>query len=564
MLNLKEALAEDIRAGIEAGFPSVDSASLRVIVDRPDNPEHGDYASPVALQLASLVHGKAPMEIVEVIAKHMPKKEYIGRLTAAAPGFLNVRLNPGWLTARLDDIIGADISAGITTGEGKSANLEFISANPTGPLTLGNIRTAFSVDTLGNVLECAGYDVTREYYFNDAGEQVKKLGESVLRRWLLAQGEQLDYPPELYQGDYIVDVAQRVAETLREDDGKELTAADLTDEATLARVSKEAVTILLSEIKREVRESLKISFDVWTSEEELRADGTVARAIEALREKGYVYKKDGAEYLKTSAFGDDQDRVVVKSDGEYAYIAPDIGYHRNKFERGFDEIFTFVGADHQGHLPKLMAAMKILGYDTGRLHLVAAQWLRVVRDGKPVKLSKRAGQVVTPNDLIAEVGYDAARFFMVQHVLTGHMDFDLDLAKERSERNPVYYVQYAYVRLQSILRRAKQQEALEDVSRPLTLSARPALTHTLELDLMRQLYRLPEVVVDIASNFEVQALAYYALDLARAVHVFYRHVPVLAAEDAELVKGRLQLVLAARTVLGKTLDLLGLAKPDVM
>jgi arginyl-tRNA synthetase len=313
-----------------------------------------------------------------------------------------------------------------------------------------------------------------------------------------------------------------------------------------------------------ITEDLKISFDVWTSEEELRHDGTVTRAIEALREKGYMYKKDGAEYLKTTAFGDDQDRVVVKSDGEYAYIAPDIGYHRNKFERGFDEIFTFVGADHQGHLPKLVAAMKILGYDTARLHLVAAQWLRVVRDGVPVKLSKRAGQIVTPRDLISEVGYDAARFFMVQHALTGHMDFDLDLAKEKSERNPVYYVQYAYVRLQSILRRAKQQEALDDMNRPLELDKRPALTHTLELDLMRQLYRFPEVIVEIATTFEVQALAYYALDLARAIHVFYRHVPVLAAEDPRLVASRLQLVLAARTTLNKTLDLLGLSKPDVM
>jgi arginyl-tRNA synthetase len=563
MLNLKEALAADIRVGIAAAFPAVDVDSLTVPINRPDNSEHGDYASPVALALTKQA-GKPPMAVVEEIAKHMPKKEYIGRLTAAAPGFLNVRLNPSWLTARLDDVVEADIGAEIKTGEGKSANLEFISANPTGPLTLGNIRTAFSVDTLGNVLECAGYDVTREYYFNDAGAQVKKLGESVLRRYLIAQGHELEYPEDLYQGEYITEVAQQVAEKLKEDEGKDLSAADLTDEAVLARVSREAVTILLSEIKRMIREDLKISFDVWTSEEELRRDGTVAGAIEALREKGYIYQKDGAEYLKTSVFGDDQDRVVVKSDGEYAYIAPDIGYHRSKYERGFDEIFTFVGADHQGHLPKLTAAMKILDYDTGRLHLVAAQWLRVVRDGKPVKLSKRAGQIVTPADLIAEVGYDAARFFMVQHSLTGHMDFDLDLAKERSERNPVYYVQYAYVRLQSILRRAQQQGALKDVSQPLTLPARPALTHTFELDLMRQLYRLPEVIADIATTFEVHQLAYYALDLARAVHVFYRNVPVLAADDTQLVASRLQLVLAARTVLEETLDLLGLSKPDVM
>lgn len=563
MLNLKEALAEDIRAGI-AAVPELARAlgEGEVVVERVTRPEgHGDYASPVALRLTKAV-GKAPLAIVEEIATRMPKKEYVGRITAAAPGYLNIRLNPGWMTARLDDVIEQDLCSGVTVGRGKRVNLEFISANPTGPLTLGNIRTAFSVDTLGKVLSCAGFDVTREYYFNDVGAQVRKLGESVLRRVLIARGEAVDYPAELYQGDYVLTVGEQVAEKLREDEGRELTRADLTASDVLERVSSEAVGILLGEIKRMIADDLKIDFDVWTSEARLRASGVVADALALLKQSGHAYEKDGALYFKTTAFGDDQDRVLVKRDGEYAYIAPDIGYHADKFHRGFDEIYTFVGADHQGHLPKVRAAMQALGYDVGRLHLVAAQWLRVVRSGIPVKLSKRAGQIVTPKDLIDEAGYDAVRFFMVQHALTTHMDFDLDVARERSERNPVFYVQYAYVRLQSILRQARERGVAMAVV-PVG-GTRPALTHTLEVALLRQLYRLPEVVVDIARSSAVHELNYYALDIARAVHAFYRHVPVLAAPDEEVRTSRLQLVLGARVVLGKVLDLLGVSKPEVM
>lgn len=564
MLNLKEALAEDIRAGI-AAVPELAAALGKgeVAVERVLQPEeHGDYASPVALRLAKAA-GKEPLAIVEEIAARMPKKEYVGRITAASPGYLNIRLNPGWMTARLDDVIEQDLCSDITAGRGKRVNLEFISANPTGPLTLGNIRTAFSVDTLGNVLSCAGFDVTREYYFNDAGAQVNKLGESVLRRLLIARGEKLDYSAELYQGDYVLPVGEQVAEKLKENEGKTLSAADLSDEAVIARVSAEAVQLLLADIKRMIAEDLKIRFDVWTSEAQLRASGAVAAALTALNRGGHAYEKDGALYFKTTAFGDDQDRVLVKRDGEYAYIAPDIGYHADKFRRGYDEIYTFVGADHQGHLPKIQAAMQALGYDVSRLHLVAAQWLRVVRSGVLVKLSKRAGQIVTPKDLIDEVGYDAVRLFMVQHALTTHMDFDLDVARERSERNPVFYVQYAYVRLQSILRQA-QERGVAGKGLPANSTSRPALTHTLEVALLRQLYRLPEVVADIARSSAVHELAYYALDLARAVHVFYRHVPVLAADGEELRASRLQLVLGARAVLGKVLDLLGIGKPEVM
>lgn len=567
MINIKAAIAESILKGIEEaqkkGVIGKLKKTPKVVVDIPDEVEHGDYATPVALALGKQL-GVAPMDVVKIIVDHMSKDEYVGRIKAITPGYLNIWLNPGWMTARLDNLIQQDVCDGLSVGKGKSVNLEFISANPTGPLTLGNVRSAFSADALGNILECAGFDVTREYYFNDSGAQVKKLGESVIRRFLQQQGKDVEYKEELYQGDYIHDLSLQIAETLKENDGKELVIEDVENTEIISKVGKLAASILMADIKKVVKEDLLIEFDVWTSEDEFRQEGKVKQVIERLQKGDKVYEKDGAVFLKTTNYGDSEDRVVVKSDGEYAYVAPDIAYHQDKYDRGFDEIFTFVGADHQGHLPKISAAMEALGNDTARLHQIVNQWMRVVQDGKTIKLSKRAGNIVTPKDLIDEVGYDAARFFMVQHRLSGHMDFDIGLAKEKNEANPVFYVQYAYVRLQSILRQAKERGIIKKVGVVFDMSDSPALTHTLELRLMRQLYRLPEVITDIALEFDVHKMVFYSMDLAKAVHVFYRHVPVLAGGDDQMIKNRLQLVLAARDVLGKTLDFIGVSKPEVM
>lgn len=567
MLNLKEALAKDIRVGIEVAQRKGELSAVekipKIVVGRSDNGEHGDYASPVALILTKEMK-ESPMDVVKAIVKHMPKKEYIGRITAAEPGFLNIRLNPGWLMARLDNVIEQNVCEGVNIGSGKSINLEFISANPTGPLTLANSRTAFSIDTLGNVLSCAGYTVTREYYINDAGGQVLRLGESVLRRVLEAKGEKVDFPEDLYQGEYVKELAERIAEQWRENEGREFTVKDLSDSALVRRVSGEVTEIMLEKIKETVNDVLKIKMDVWMSEKALRKSGVIEKALEVLKKGELTYKKEGAEYLRTTKFGDDQDRVLIKSDGEYAYIAPDIGYHQDKYDRGFDKMLTVVGADHQGHIPKLKWAMKALGNDVKKLKFITGQWLHLKRAGKVVKLSKRRGEVFGPGDLIEEIGYDAARFFLVQHKLDSHMELDLDLAKERSERNPVYYVQYAYVRLQSILRQAKERGVIDKIGIKFDLTDSPRLTHTLELGLMKQIYRFPEVVSDVAEQLDAHGLTYYALDLAKAVHVFYRHVQVLAAGNKQLVRSRLQLVLAARTVLGETLELLGVSKPDIM
>ena len=563
MLNVKEALAADIAEGLVAAKLVAEKDLPTVVVDRAEKSEHGDYASPIALALAKQLKQK-PMDLVAEIAQAMPKKEYLGKLEAAEPGFLNIFVRPEWLTARLDDVIEHELCRDIAVGEGKSANLEYISANPTGPMTLGNLRNGFTADTLANIMECAGYDVTREYYINDAGNQVKRLGESVLRRALQAQGKEIDFPEELYQGEYIKDVAATIAEQSRENERKELEEADLTNADVLARISREAVELLQADNRQTIEQLLKIEFDVWTSEQELRDDGGVAEAVKLLAKKKLTYDQDGATWLKTTEFGDDKDQVLVKDDGEYTYFAPDIAYNRDKAARGYDQIITFLGADHLAHIPKMLAAMEAVGEKPARWHYQACQLFRLVKDGKPVRLSKRKGAVATPADLINEVGYDAARFFFLRQSLTSHMDFDLGLAKEQSDRNPVYYVQYAFVRLQSILRRAKQEGVIENVGDAVTLTSNAQLTQPAEVGLLKQLYRFPEVVTECAASLEPHPLAYYASDVAKSVHRFYKEVPVLAAADGELTRSRLQLVLAARKVLGKTLDLLGVSKPDVM
>lgn len=565
MINLKEYIARDIEEGIAIAqtkglLPKV-KGDRAVVVTRNEKPERGDYASPVGLSLGKRLK-KNPMDVVSTIVTTMPKKEYIGKIEVAAPGFLNIWINPGWMIARLNNLVVEDICPESTEGRGKSVNLEFISANPNGPLTLANARTAFSADSLGNVFSCAAYNVVREYYINDAGNQVKRLGESIVRRAIQAQGKTIDFPETLYQGEYIKDVAKVIAENWQENEGRSFTEEDLNNPTVMARVSEEAVTIFLGRIKQTIQEDLKIEFNVWTSEKKLRDTGKVHAVLERLQKQGDIYEKDKAQYVKTTKYGDSEDRVVVKKDGDFAYFAPDIAYHDNKYAREFDLIFTFLGADHQGHTPRILAAMKALGHDTNKLHFVIAQWFRLIKEGKPLKVSKRAGNVITPKDLIDEVGYDPARFFLLQHRLSSHMDFDMDLAKERNERNPVYYVQYAYVRLQSIIRRAQESGMVLDSSALLT-TTHPGLTHTFEVELMRQLYRFPEVITDITRTFAIHDVTYYALDLAKAIHVFYKQVPVLSSDET-LLPSRLQLVMAAKAVIGKTLDLLGISKPDIM
>lgn len=567
MVNIRKELISDIEAAVraakESGVLALSEEIISVSVKRSEDILHGDYSSPIALSLTKIVK-KPPMEVVEILATHMPKRAYIEKVEAAAPGFLNITIKETYLASRLDDLPHEDMCAACNVGNGKSINMEFISANPTGPLTLGNARTAFSVDVFANVMECAGYTVTREYYINDAGEQIGRLGESVLRRILQQEGKSVEFSEELYQGEYISDIARDIAEEYKETEGKTFTTSDLENKELLSQVSTKAMERCLLAIKQTIKDDLRIIFDVWSSEKSIRESGEIEKAIAKLKEKNLMYEQDGAQFLKTTEFGDDKDRVMVKKNGAYAYITPDIAYHQGKFDRKFDMIFTYIGADHQGHITKLKSAMKALGNDIEKLHMVAAQWLEIVRGGTQVALSKRKGNVYSLKDLIDEIGYDAARFFLVQHALQSHMVLDLDVAKERSEANPVYYIQYAYVRLQAIIRKAKVEGIIPpgDVRGEVTSNVH--ITHPSERALALQLFAFPEVIEDIAQSFSVHQLPHVAYDMARAVNAFYRDVHVLNEEDELKRMSRLQIVLAAHSVLGKVLDLLGITKPEVM
>lgn len=569
MVNLRRELTQDIREALEAikkaGVVISDTATISIVVKRTDDALHGDYSSPIALQLAPLVEGKPlPMEIAALIAEHMPKREYIGKVEGVVPGFLNITIKDAYLASRLDDLPRDDMRSICNVGNNKSVNMEFISANPTGPLTIGNARTAFSADTLGSVMEFAGYNVIREYYINDSGEQIARLGESVLRRILQQQGLVLDFPEVLYQGEYIIEMAKQLAEEYVEEEGRTFALPDVDNPALIAEISAKAMGSCLAAIQKTIADDLHIDFDVWTSERAVRDSGEIEKVIGRLKEKNLMYEKDGALFLKTTEFGDEKDRVMIKKNGAYAYITPDVAYHQLKFDREFDMMFTYLGADHQGHIPKLKAALTALGNDTSKLHMIVAQWLEIVQGGKQVALSKRKGNVYSLQELIHEIGYDAARFFMIQHALEGHMVLDLDVAKEKSDANPVYYVQYAYVRLEAILRKAKvmgiipTSETVEEVSSQVTIS------HASERELALQLFAFPEVIEDIATKFSVHQLAHFAYDTARVVNAFYRDVQVLSEENGDLRLSRLQIVIAAHAILGNVIDLLGISKPDVM
>ncbi|MDA1168984.1 MAG: arginine--tRNA ligase [bacterium] len=567
MVNIQRELIADIREALESAIKDgalvFDMGNVPIVVKRTEDALHGHYSSPLSLALAKIAQ-KSPLEIAGIISTHMPKREYIDKVEVAAPGFLNITIQDTYLASRLDNLPNDDFRSACNVGNNKTINMEFISANPTGPLTLGNARTAFSADTLGSVMEYAGYNVIREYYINDAGEQIQKLGESVLRRILEQQGLTVDFAEDLYQGEYIIDIAKNIAEEYTEEKGKTFQVSDLDNVELLAEISTKAMHRCLAAIKQTIHNDLHIDFDVWTSERQVRESGEIEKVIGRLKEKNLMYEKDGAQFIKTTEFGDDKDRVMIKANGAYAYITPDVAYHQLKFDREFDMIFTYLGADHQGHIPKLKAALEALGNDTKKLHMIVAQWLEIVQGGKQVALSKRRGNVYSLKELIDEIGYDAARFFMIEHALESHMVLDLDVAKEKSDANPVYYVQYAYVRLEAIIRKAKVSGVIPYREVADEVPPRVTITHQSERELALQLFAFPEVIESIASSFGVHQLARYAYDLARAVNAFYRDVQVLNGEDEATIKSRLQIVVAAHAILGNVIDLLGISKPDVM
>ena len=514
-------------------------------LERPANPDHGDWASNVAMQLAPLAR-MAPMRIADAIAAELRSDGPIESVTVAAPGFINIRLDPSWLAGQVGSITeaGAEYGRG-STSEPRRFNVEFVSANPTGPLHVGNARGAFVGDVLSRVLEAAGHTVTREYYFNDFGAQVVNLGLSVLAR---RNGTEL--PEDGYRGAYVDDLAAELPDAIAQRATEEPEAAGMLVGAWASERVRAGIEASM--------EHLGVHFDVWKDEGSLHRDGVVERAVERLRAGGHMVEADGATWFRSTTFGDDKDRVVYRSDGRPTYFASDIGYVADKFDRGFDELIYIWGADHHGTVARVRNAAEAMGYDREAVRMLLIAWVRFVRDGVEIPMSKRSGEFITLDEVLAEVGVDAARWFFSSRAYTTGIDFDLELAKKQSNENPVYYVQYAHARATSILRNAAEAGVTPDAEHT---SSR--LTHAAEQGLIRHLLDFPDAISIAAERRETHEVPRYAYELASAFSAFYRDCKVLT-DDADLTAARLALVSATRTVLANALALLGISAPDSM
>ena len=542
-----EAARDRAEAAGELRRPQ-DAAWPEVSLERPARPEHGDYATNAAMQLAPVVRD-APMRIAETLKRHLGLPDGVGEVSVAPPGFLNLRLDPAWVAGQVAVILEAGADFGrVRAQKPAKINVEFVSANPTGPLTVGNARGAFVGDLLSRVLEGVGHAVTREYYFNDFGSQVTNLGRSVLARRSGAA-----VPEDGYRGDYVTQLAGRIPDEV----WASATAPDADAGQLLGRWASE-------QIRAGIEQSLArlgVRFDVWTGEGSLHDEGWVARAVDQLRSGGHVYEEEGATWFRSTAFGDDKDRVIFRSNGQPTYFASDIGYLAQKFSRGFGELIYLWGADHHGTVARVRNAAQAMGHDRDMVQMILIAWVRFVRAGEVDSMSKRSGEFISLDELLAEIGPDAARWFFGSRATTSAIDFDIELAKRQSAENPVYYVQYAHARCSSILRRAAEGGLAPEARDTATL-----LLHPAEQALVRRLLALPEVLADAANRRETHELTHYCLELAQLFSAFYRDCRVLPDEPAEvpLSSARLALTDATRQVLANALRLLGISAPESM
>jgi len=545
--DLTRAIADARDRAIASGALSIpDGAALPAVgLERPANPEHGDWASNVAMQLAPVARA-APMRIAEAIGARFEPPPSIAEAALAAPGFLNFRVNPAWVAAQVGPILDAGPGYGHSVAEAsRRINVEFVSANPTGPLHVGNARGAFVGDVLSRVLTAAGHQVSREYYFNDFGTQVVNLGLSVL-----ARRKRTELPEDGYHGAYVDELAAELPDDL-------LARAEAEPAEAGMIVGRWASERVRAGIEASLAR-LGVRFDVWKEEGSLHGEGWVERAVDRLREAGHVYEEGGATWFRSTSFGDDKDRVVYRSNGQPTYFASDIGYVTEKFDRGFDELIYIWGADHHGTVARVRNAAEAMGYDREAVRMLLIAWVRFVRDDAEIAMSKRTGEFVTLDELLDEVGVDAARWFFSSRAFTSGIDFDLELAKKQSNENPVYYVQYAHARASSILRHAAEARVAPDAARTGEL-----LVHPSEQALVRHLLDLPDTVAAAAERRETHEVPRYAYELASAFSAFYRDCKVLS-EDPALSAARLALVAATRSVLANALDLLGISAPESM
>ncbi|MFX3617589.1 MAG: arginine--tRNA ligase [Sporolactobacillus sp.] len=550
---VKEQLKEEIKQSVVKAGLAEEEQIPDVVLEAPKEKAHGDFATNMAMQLARIAR-MAPRKIAEkLVASFDKEKGHIREIEIAGPGFINFFLDNQYLTNLIPAIIEAGDSYGTSdSGKGKKILVEFVSANPTGNLHLGHARGAAVGDTLCRLLNKAGYQASPEYYINDGGNQISNLAISLESRYLQELGRDAEIPENGYHGKDIIALAKQLVEKY----GDSLLSQ--SDDERLRFFRKYGVEHLMSDIKKDLAD-FGVVFDVWYSERSLYETGKVEAALDLLKNKGKTFEKDNALWLKTTEYGDDKDRVLVKSDGSYTYFTPDISYHKDKFERGYDELIDVLGADHHGYVPRMKAAMQALGYDPGQLVVEIIQLVNLFKDGEKVKMSKRTGKAVTMRELMDDVGVDAARYFFAMRSSDSHLDFDLDLALSHSNENPVYYVQYAYARISSMLKRAGDFETGDQASLDLSL-----LSGEKEIALLKKLGEFPEVIAESAAKLAIQHIPSYLFDLASALHSFYNAEKVLDENNLPLSEARVALMKAVRITLKNGMSLIGVHAPEKM
>lgn len=554
MMNAVEKVQQAIKTAFTEAIEKAELTNepVEVRLESPKDKANGDYATNIAMQLTRLAK-KPPRAIAEAIVENLDKEAAnIQTVEIAGPGFINITIKKDYLLDVIKTVLEQNGEYGRSAaGGGERVQVEFVSANPTGDLHLGHARGSSVGDSLCNVLDLAGYEVSREYYINDAGNQINNLALSIEARYFEALGKGDSMPEDGYRGQDIKDIA----EDLVTEHGDKFVS--LTHEERFEAFRQHGLKVELAKLQQDLAD-FRVEFDVWYPESSLYKNGKIDDALAKLRANGHVFEEDGATWFRSTTFGDDKDRVLIKNDGTYTYLMPDVAYHEDKLQRGFDKLINVWGADHHGYIPRMKAAIQALGYDRETLEVSIIQMVQLYKDGEKMKMSKRTGKAVTMRELVELVGLDAVRYFFAMRSGDSHMDFDLDLAVSQSNENPVYYSQYAHARISSILRQAEEQGLVASQDQ-LSL-----LTTEKEIDVLKKIGDFPQVIADAAKLRAPHRVTTYIHELASYFHSFYNANKVLDASNVELTSARLALITAVKTTLANALKTVGVAAPEKM
>ncbi|MEN1967600.1 arginine--tRNA ligase [Lentibacillus sp. N15] len=552
LTQIEETLKHEITEAIVRANLAAREELPQIVLEKPKDKEHGDFASNIAMQLARIAK-KAPRQIAEVIVANLDQtKATIEKVEIAGPGFINFFTKNDLFGDIIPAILQADDNYGRTdAGQGEKVQVEFVSVNPTGDLHLGHARGAAFGDVLCNVLDAAGYQVQREYYMNDAGNQIDNLALSVEARYLQALDIDAAMPEDGYHGPDIIGIGQELAKK----DGNKWVNADRKER--LAFFKEYGLEYEMNKLKKDLTD-FRVHFDSWFSERSLYKADKITDAIATLKQGDYIYEQDGATWFRSTAFGDDKDRVLIKQDGSYTYLTPDIAYHQNKLERGFDKIINVWGADHHGYVPRMRAAIQALGYAKEKFAVKIIQMVNLFENGEKIRMSKRTGNAVALRELMEEAGVDAVRYFFVMRSNDSQLDFDLSLARSQSNDNPVYYVQYAHARICTMLKQAKEKGLVAEQYDAGLLTAEK------EIDLLKKLGEFPQMIADAAVKETPHKVTQYIFDLASLLHSFYNAEKVLDTENPERSKARVALMKAVRITIANGLSLIGVTAPEKM